>query len=687
MTRRAIIIGFLGAMFIAGVGYINDRILGLENFTNGHLLPIIVLGFTFLAVLALNPLLFSIKKEAAFSPRELALIVILMSAACSIPGRGLMEQFTQIMVTPFHWNRVNPGWQQHELMQYVPEGLLVDATDHDRVVTGYITGTEPTADGPAWGLPWLTTTLGRVPWAAWRAPLVTWLPMVFLVAVISICLSLIVHRQWSSHEFLSYPIADFTASLLERKPDRRWPEVLMSRLFWIGFAVIFLIRLNNAIQVWWPDYLIPVRLTFSFTPLAQLWPAINKVPWGRAMLFVRVFPLVIAFAFFLSAEISLTLGVSQLLWTLVAIPMVTVGIELNTQYGLGGWSGWQRAGSYTALGLMLLYTGRHYYAKVLKDGISPKQPEPEDVTNVWACRFLILSCILLVGLTMRIGLELPFALGNVMLMLLTFVIVSRISAETGLFFIQPRWQPYGVLLAMLGGCAMGPQTLVISGLFCTLLCIDQSQAVMPYMTNGLKLSEKLGLKLPKVANLTLLMYVLGVALAIVVVLAASYDVGTPTNYNWSYQRVPTMPFRGLEQEVLRLKAAGLMDVAQLPWYERFAYIHPKPNFLWAAGLGFGAVILFSFLRLRFPWWPLHPVLFLLWATYPMSFMAHSFLMGWFVKKMSVRFGGSKMVRKLRPLMIGIIAGEIAGALFCMIGGALFYAITGEKQMNYRFFPR
>jgi len=46
-----------------------------------------------------------------------------------------------------------------------------------------------------------------------------------------------------------------------------------------------------------------------------------------------------------------------------------------------------------------------------------------------------------------------------------------------------------------------------------------------------------------------------------------------------------------------------------------------------------------------------------------------------------------MVRKLRPLMIGIIAGEIAGALFCMIGGALFYAITGEKQMNYRFFPR
>ncbi|MBT4822788.1 MAG: hypothetical protein HON70_44185, partial [Lentisphaerae bacterium] len=100
-----------------------------------------------------------------------------------------------------------------------------------------------------------------------------------------------------------------------------------------------------------------------------------------------------------------------------------------------------------------------------------------------------------------------------------------------------------------------------------------------------------------------------------------------------------------------------------------------------------AVILFSFLRLRFPWWPLHPVVFLLWATYPMSFMSHSFLMGWFVKKMSVRFGGSKMVRKLRPLMIGIIAGEIAGALFCMIGGALFYAITGEKQMNYRFFPR
>jgi len=99
-----------------------------------------------------------------------------------------------------------------------------------------------------------------------------------------------------------------------------------------------------------------------------------------------------------------------------------------------------------------------------------------------------------------------------------------------------------------------------------------------------------------------------------------------------------------------------------------------------------AVIVFSILRLRLPWWPLHPMLFLLWATWPMVVISHSFLLGWAIKKTVVRFGGSSLVRKLKPLMVGIIAGEVAGAFFCMLAGIIYYICTGEKQLSYRFIP-
>jgi len=686
MTARAVTIGFLGAMFIAGVGYINDRILGLENFTNGHLIPIIVLGLMFLTVIALNPLLFRVRRSWMFRPAEMAVVVVLMSAACSIPGRGLLEQFAQVLVMPFHWNRVNPGWQENKLLDYAPERALVDNTSQDEVVTGFITGAEPSRERPP--LPArVRQKVARVPWGAWAPALATWLPLVLLVGLASACLALVVHKQWSSHEFLSYPIAEFTASLLEREPDQALPSILRNRLFWTGFGIIFAIRVNNALCCWHPETLIPIRLTYDFRPLGLFWPAIYKVQWGSSLLWLRVFPLVVAFAFFLSTEISLTLGLTQVFWVLFAIPMTTMGVNLSTSYGVGGWSGWQRAASYTAMALMLVYTGRQYYRDVFGRAVRIWRRETPEDANVWACRIFLVSTLLLIVLLTGLGLDLPFAAATVLLMMLTIVGVSRISAETGLFFIQPRWQPYGVLLAMFGGCAMGPRALVICGLACVVLCIDPSQALMPYLTNGLKLSEKLKLKLPTVTGITLGMYFVGVLFAVAVVLCASYDVGTPTEYNWSYQRVPTMPFRAVETEVLRLKATGLLEEAHGHWLQRLKYIQPKQYFVWSAGFGFVAVILFSFLRLRFPWWPLHPVLFLLWATYPMSFMSQSFLIGWLVKKAAVRFGGNPMVKKLKPLMVGIIAGEIAGALFCMAGGAIYYAMTGVKQVNYRFFPR
>ncbi len=692
MSLRALILGVSASLFIAGVGHINDRILNLENLTSGHLIPVVVIGSLFLVTLVVNPLLDRVRRGWALRPAELALIVVLASASCSIPGRGLMEQFTQNLVMPFHWNQVTPGWKEHGLLGFVPPGALVARTEdnHDAVVTRYITGSQQ--GRPADAAPLLErwrTLWEQVPWEAWRPALATWLPMVFLSALSMCGLAVVVHRQWSHHEHLSYPIAECSAALFERGPGEVLPTVMRGRLFWAGFLPIFLIRLNNGLQCWFPEYLIPVRLSWPLTAIGTTWPAIHRTTWGSLALNLSFFPLVVALAFFLSREISLTMGLSQFLYLAFALPLIARGVNLETDFGIGGFEGDMRAGAFVAFALIMLYTGRQYYGEILRGAVLfwRVRGQPADKAAVWGCRASLAAMAALTVLVMRFGVAWPWAAATVLLMQLTLVMTSRIAAETGLFYISPRWQPFGVLLGMLGGYTLGPTGLVAMALVCTNLCIDHSQALMPYLTNGLRIGEKAGLRPGRLARATFLLYVAGVLVAVAAVLMASYHFGC-TSYQWSRQRIPVMPFQALEPEVLRMELTGTLSASQaLPWYRKLDGIRSRPAFWPAAALGFGLVAAFSVLRLRVPWWPLHPVLFLLWATWPMAMTSYSFLAGWAIKGAAMRLGGPRTVARLKPLMVGVIAAEIMGALVFTAVGAVYFLVTGKPPISYVYFPR
>lgn len=689
MTRRAIILGLAGAWFIAGFGYVNDWVLDLERFTAGRLLPVVVLGPLLLLVTVLNPLLFRVRRSWALRPAEIGLIVVLTTAACSLCGGGFIDHFLQTLALPHHWARITPGWKERDLLSYAPPRALVDPQGQENALNQFLIGSDRHGRGDASLAETVTRLWRQVPWNAWGQPLRVWLPMVLLAAVASVSLALVVHRQWSEHEHLAYPIADFTAALLDAREGQALGRVFHERAFWAGFAIVFLVRANNGLCEWFPDVLVPVRLTFSFAAFSSLFPWVMDVPLaGSSLLVVTLYPLAMAFAFFVSSEISLTLGLTQILWALAAAPMVKAGIDLSTDYGLGGWSAWQRVGSYTAFTLMLAYGGRHYYGTVLAEAICLRRPRARDDGAVWACRLALLAAAGLLVLMVRLGLEFPYALGTLGLLLMSFVVVSRISAETGLFFIHARWQPFAALLALCGGYAMGIHSIVAAGLVCMILCFDHSQFLMAYLSNGLKLAERLGIRLAPVSRLTFAMYVVGAGLALIAALGATYEDGTPRECGFSYYQTPMMPFQAADSALLRLAATGqLQEVLDRPWYERLGALRPTRSFAWAASLGFIGIGLLSVLRLRVPWWPLHPVLLLVWATWPAVLLWSSFLLGWLIKRLCVSLGGFEQVRRLRPFMVGVIAAEIAAASAFMLAGALYYAATGKSPIYYQFFPR
>jgi hypothetical protein len=678
MTFRAVLIGLAAALSIAGLGYLNDQILQLESVLGGHQLPISVIGVLILAMLLANPLLFRVNSRWALRPAEVAVATGLTLVACSIPLRGLMEFFPSSLVSGVHWNINTTGWRKNNLLQYVPATMMMR---DQAVIDAMISGLRQSGRDVG---------LGAVAWGRWAPVLTTWLPLVLCMSASSICLGLIVHRQWSRHERLRYPIPEFTASLIERPEGAAFSTIFRNRLFWLGLGAVLAIRVINGLYLWYPDRLLEIPLTQDFTALSEKFKVLQEVPWGPSLSRPTIYPLAIGFSFFLASEVSLSLGLTQLLVIPVTAYLMSRGVDIQSDLMAGGLSAWQRFGSYLAYALLLAYTGRHWYGAVIRHGLTFRPSGESEPYAAWALRVLLLALAGMVVMAALLGLPWTLAILTFPLMLVLFVGVSRIAAETGLFFIQPRWQPLGVLLGFFGGYALGPRGMIVAGLLCVVLSMDPSQSLMPYWVNALRLNELLGVRPKRLAGPAVGTYLAALALGLVVVLWAQFNFGLPRTEkaSWNFNVVPKLPFESPNQEIdAMVNNAQLQASVALSPLERLTSFQPDRRFLRAAGIGIALVLVFGILRLRLSWWPIHPVMFMVWDTAPMAGLSFSFLLGWMVKTAVTRLGGFRPYQRLKPLMVGVIAGDVLGGLVWIVVGVAYYAVTGLMPINMRFLPK
>jgi len=681
MTVRAVIFGLLGGMLIAGLGYINDQVLRLASMLAGHLVPVAVLMLILIGGVTLSVLrAFGVHNRIRAS--EIAVSMTIMMVACSIPVSGLMETFTPSLVMPMHYYKQMPGWKKHKILQYVPPAMLpADARVDDdeamhKLFDGFLTG-KGSSDH--------TIPLSGVPWKQWERSLTTWMPLVVLAAIAMTCMGLIVHQQWARRERLRYPIAEVATSLLSgHVPGQRSP-LYKNRLFWVGFLTIFIIHLANGYYRW-NDASIHVPLSFAFSGITEKWPLIRKAEWGPSLTTPQIFFTAIAFSFFLSSDVGLSLGISHLVYVPLAASLVTIGVDMRSDYMAGGLSAWQRFGGCAAFTLILLYVGRNYYWNLIKRALSFTQQEGVSDYEAWAARILLGVLVAMVLILWQLGLGLPMTIMVIAMVMITFVIVARISAETGLFFIQPRWQALGILMGLFGYYALGPEAIVIVGLVCVVLCFDPSQALMPYFVNALWACDTLKVKASRVGWSASASYVIFLVVAVVATLWANYNWGL-NQHPFFTDRTPKMTFQAADKVVSHLEPMDkLQGSEQLDPWERITKIDPNPKFLWAVGIGFALVLGFSMMRLRFTWWPLHPVIFLVWGTWPSVRLGQSFFLGWVIKVIVTRLGGNATYQATKPLMIGVIAGDLLGAGIWMLVGGIYYYIFRLNPASYWVFP-
>jgi hypothetical protein len=629
----------------------------------------------------------------------MAVAITLILAACYVPGRGLMHYFATFLMLPHHHERTNPSWQKEKILELAPKQMLADISlNEDAALNGFVQGLGKgdehisfinfprDAEGNL-------TIASDIPWFAWWDTLLFWGPLLFTISLAFIALALVVHRQWSDHEQISYPIATFASALFPRDGEILSP-VLKNRYFWVATISVVVFHLNNFAVRWWPEYLIEIPQRFDFTSLIwsnALGDVFRRISDGGGWMLFRptIYFTAVGFAYFLSTDVSLSLGIGPFIYCFVIGTLKVYGINFSG----GGFMTMKvetflYGGAYFGVFLVLLYTGRHYYYSVFKHTFCIPCDEKVEQRAIMASRIFMMCCLLFVLQLVRVGLDwrlaVLYTIGTVML----FTVVSRLVAETGTFFLHAYFFPCVIIWGFLGSKAIGPQNLLIMFMVSSLLMIDPREAVMPFLVHGLKIADMNKVKLGRLAALSSVSLLLAFFVGGAATLYWQYDKGSGTvGDGWTNNSVPKFAFNSVVNVKETLRLQGNLELSEgLDGWERFGHISPNN----ACVIGFfvmtGLVLLFAAGRLHFPRWPLHHAMFLVLGTWQAKNLAAPFLLGWLIKSAVTKYGGGAGYNQVKPIMIGLIAGDMLGGIIPMIVGAIYYFWTGVPPESYRVLP-
>ncbi|MHC4248138.1 MAG: DUF6785 family protein [Planctomycetota bacterium] len=685
MTKRAVGIGLALAVTLCGVTYFNNSVMR-QTWLVGNYLPISVYGSLVLFLVIVNPLLGRIGGSWRLGSRELAVILALVLAACGIAESGLLRGFTNALMMPHQHRKTNPGWDEAKVFDRLSPAMLAARGEDDEALNGFVQGAVDT--GPA--------SPADVPWSEWAGALAVWVPVVVLLIVAFVGLALVVHRQWIKHEHLPYPLATFASSLMGEggegakgaPGDEAARPVLSQRAFWIAAGIVLAIHMLNFAHSWWPERMVEFPTRFNFSSIFRLIPAFEKGRLAGGLYHLRIYFSVIGFAFLVASDVSLSFGLGPFVYTIIEGILAGYGVPVNE-------GGEHRAslstslnmGSYFAYAVMIIYCGRFYYLNVLRRAVGVRPLEEPASEAVWGMRVFLGCSLLLAALLVAYGLAWPFALLYVLGIAVIYLSVSRVVAETGLFFLKPLWAPHVLLMGLFGMRALGASAGLIAALFSAVLFAEPREMVMPFVVNSFGLLDRQRVGPARMAAWCAGAAALGLIVGIAVTLTFQYNRGTDKTDYWTTQAVPKYPFRIAVDAEQKLAGQGVLEESDsMSSLGRVFAIRPGAGFAVSFIIGAALVVGAYVGRLRVKGWPIHPAVFLIWWWGPGARFAFSFLLGWFIKHMVLKYGGWSVCQRLKPVMFGLIAGEMLGGVIPAIISVLYYLVSGELPAPYSFMP-
>ncbi|HLL88940.1 MAG TPA: DUF6785 family protein [Tepidisphaeraceae bacterium] len=666
VTWRSVLLGLVGVAFVCGLTPYNDYVLK-NTFFVGNFLPIGLLLFFLAFVMLVNAPLWRWAPRWGFSTGELAVALGMTLVSCALPSSGLMRYVPGHLVNYWPQAAANPDARQVleslDLPDWMFPTFVAPSTDvlgraNEPVVTGFRSRITPGQDD--------TPEQWAKMWRAWWRPAVTWGPLLTGMFGMILCASVLVRRQWVENERLPFPLASVYLSLIETpEPGRGLNTLFRATGFWIAAAAVFVVHAFNALNKYdakvWPA--IPVNFDlgslFSEAPLAY-------VDWGlKAQV---VYFSIVGFAFFLQSKVGFSLWFFYVLASVAMMGYGTYGVDLT-----GGMQTDQMFGALLPFAAAILWVGRRHWAAVFRSMVGRARtddPRGRYLPYGLAGWGLVACAALTAGWLVAVGMTVAGAVVLVGMTGLLWLVIARIVAETGLIFVQlpiPAVRPWVFALQDLPASMAvrtTPQNYFMSSVFFGIQGHDLRESLPPFVTNALRVAD--GAAYDDDAGggrRAVVTRGAGFFLCLVLALAVGYVVSGWSMLRTEYAHGVTLD-RSQESPLNPHGTKGSVD-SVLNSAREFVppNVGPKETHSrWGYfGFGFALTSALSVLRLRFAGWPLHPVGYLLCFTYPMDRIWFSVFLGWLVKTLLVRFGGSDLYRRARPVFIGLIIGEASAA--------------------------
>ena len=578
--------------------------------------------FTLFALVCINIVLQKYTPAIALSRQELLVIYVMVVMASTIAEYALVAELMGNLSYPF-WFATPENEYAGLFHGHIPSWITVRDMD---VLRGYFLGDSSFY----WRenlLPWL------LPFAAWGS-------FIFVLWFVLISFNVLIRKQWTEREKLSYPIIQLPLKVTE--PGMR---IFRNKAMWIGFAIAGGIDLLNGLHFLFPSIPeIPIRRT-------QIQRYFAERPWNAiGYTTVSFYPFVIGLTYFVPLDLAFSCWFFHFLSKVEAVVFSAIGWKF-----LPGapYINEQAAGAWLMIGAIAIFSLRRHLAGVLR--IVFRKGSKEDLSEPMRYRTALLGMV--VGLIYlfvfcyQAGMSLGVISAFFLIYLIMAIGIARVRAEVGppvhgMVYVNPRQ----ILVASFGTRFLGVANLTnLSFLYAFNRC--NRMHPMPNQLEAFKIAERAGIKGKR--------FVPAMLIAIIVGIIASFWISNAL----LYKRGASIGSSGF------VPSLGRESFHQLGnWLN-----YPKGTNVPAVSFMGGAAIIVVFLtimRRRFIGWPFHPAGYALgnntWGG--IVYIWFAVFVGWLIKWIILRYGGLGSYRRAVPFFIGLILGEyIIACLWCILG--------------------
>ena len=485
-----------------------------------------------------------------------------------------------------------------------------------------------------------------VPWSEWSVPVAAWGSFMLALFLANVCLLVLVQQQWIRHERLTFPLAQIPLeSVGEARDGSHAARLPVSKAFWAGIAIAAVVGFVSQLSQRLPS--VP-PLPLEYTAMSQ--PVVGPLSaLGNVQIWLH--PWLISLAYIIPAELSFSVW---FFW-LVRIGLCALAISFGAEPGSAeDWWRWsfpaptnQATGALVALSIWALWTARRHLARALRIAFSRRssgEDHDEPLPYRWALLGFGVCFSWLVAFFVLSGCRLSFGLAYVAILVGLYFAYARLQAEAAL---DPFFWWFNDIAAMsVGMRSLLPQETL------ALYTMNWAGAPLPSRIfsacslntlGAFKIADASGTNLRRLTYLLLAAFAVALALGMFVMLTAMYHQGF----------LMTSAAKGDY-----FVSWALLEDGYAMWYDITSEEGRDLGAVLYIVAGGVMTVFLGLMRLRFVWWPFHPIGYLLSNSLSQAMGTFPFLLAWILKVLVTRYGGLRLYRKTIPLAVGLIVGDL-----------------------------